>query len=519
MTRADAATPHPSRHVQRLPGIIRFPLPRIVPALLACLLLESIPPALTHERTVQAAATVTLTPIADTYVRPDQSSANFGTSSSLEVDGSPIKIAYLKFDLSALAEQSVVTATLRLKVIDSSASSQTVKAVADAAWIESETTYDNRPTLGNPLATIATPTAGAWIDVDLTAPVVTSRGQLFSIGIDSTGSDGVDFRSRDSSFDQPQLVVQLQGGAPSATPTPVAAPTPTPKPGGPSDPVLVAAGDVACGADSGGASCAQMETSNLFVGPNRVINPDVVVLLGDNQYESGQLSNWNGYYGPSWGRAVSVTHPAIGNHEYNDPAGPGKGYFDYFVGQFGAEGNTSRRPGARAQGYYSFDVGPWHLVALNSQCSRAGGCGAGSPQETWLRQDLATHPSACTLAYWHIPLYSSGGRASPNTAALWKALYDYNADVVLAGHDHIYERFAPQDASGNLDKARGIRQFTVGTGGRNHTSFTTTARNSEVRDRTSFGVVKLALRASSYEWEFVPMAGHTFRDAGVADCH
>jgi hypothetical protein len=503
--------------------------PLVVLALLACFLLGSLAPVLTSAPAAQAASTVSFIPVADTYVRADQPSANFGTSSSVQVDGSPVKIAYLTFDLSSLAGQNITAATLRLNVIDSSTSSQTVKAVADTSWSETATTYDTRPSLGSVLATITKPTAGTWAEVDLTAAVTSNRGQKFSIGIDSAGSDGADFRSREYSVDKPQLLVQLQGTGPSATPTPTPTPgagpsatphpTPTPPPSGSSDPVIVAAGDIACGAGSSGASCKQMETSNLFVGTDRVIAPDAVLLLGDNQYESGQLADWNGYYNPSWGRTIAITYPAIGNHEYNDPAGGGKGYFDYFTGKFGGEGNTSRRPGARNEGYYSFDVGTWHLIALNSQCSRAGGCSTGSAQETWLRQDLAAHPNRCTLAYWHIPLYSSGGRAAPNTTALWKALYDHGADVVLASHDHIYERFAPQDAAGNKDLARGIRQFTVGTGGRNHTSLVTTARNSEVRDPTAFGVLRLTLRATSYEWEFVPVAGSTFRDSGTADCH
>ncbi|MDX6378258.1 MAG: hypothetical protein QOE98_2561, partial [Gaiellaceae bacterium] len=165
-------------------------------------------------------------------------------------------------------------------------------------------------------------------------------------------------------------------------------------------------------------------------------------------------------------------------------------------------------------------VGSWHLIALNSNCGNVGGCGASSPQGRWLAADLAAHRNACTLAYWHIPLFSSGGRAAINSQPLWSALYDAGAEVVLNGHDHIYERFAPQTPGGVRDDARGIREFIVGTGGANHTSLVGLAANSEVQNTNTFGILKLTLHANSYDWQFIPAAGTgSFTDSGSQTCH
>ncbi|MFN0283748.1 MAG: DNRLRE domain-containing protein [Kineosporiaceae bacterium] len=288
-----------------------------------------------------------------------------------------------------------------------------------------------------------------------------------------------------------------------------------------SDPVIMAAGDIACdpgsssfnGGNGTSGACRQKYTSDLIVNSGAV----ATLALGDDQYYCGSLTAFQQSYDLSWGRVKPITHPAVGNHEYLTSGGTGcnssnagaAGHFAYF-------GAAAGQPG---QGYYSFDVGAWHLVSLNSNCSSAGGCGTTSPQYAWLASDLATHPTACTLAFWHIPLYSSGGRANNNMKTLWQLLYDNHADLVLAGHDHTYERFAPQDANGHLDDARGLRSFIVGTGGSNHTSFVTTAANSEVRDATTFGVLSLTLHPTSYDWTFLPEAGKTFTDSGSTACH
>ena len=172
-------------------------------------------------------------------------------------------------------------------------------------------------------------------------------------------------------------------------------------------------------------------------------------------------------------------------------------------------------------GFYSYELGSWHIIVLNSECKDIGGCQAGSREEKWLRADLAAHSAACTLAYWHKPLFSSGG-AHGNDAEMrpfWQALYEARATIVVNGHDHDYERFAPQSPDGAADAARGIREFVAGTGGKNHRPFGTIQPNSEARNADAFGLLKLTLREKSYDWQFIPEAGKTFADSGTGTCH
>ncbi len=287
------------------------------------------------------------------------------------------------------------------------------------------------------------------------------------------------------------------------------------------DPVIGAAGDIACepamssfnGGYGTSANCRQKFTSDLVVNAGLA----AVLLLGDNQYYCGGYEAFLKSYDRSWGRVKSISYPAVGNHEYLTSGGTGcsstnagaRGHFRYF----------GARAGDPRKGYYSFNIGSWHILLLNSNCSKVGGCSASNPQGQWLRADLAAHRNYCTLAFWHAPLFSSGGRASSTYKTFWDALYQYGADVVLNAHDHIYERFARQTPSGARDDVRGIRQFIVGTGGANHTSLVTRARNSEVRNADTFGVLKMRLRATSYDWAFVAEAGKTFRDSGSTSCH
>jgi len=281
----------------------------------------------------------------------------------------------------------------------------------------------------------------------------------------------------------------------------VATATPVLSAGG-EDPVLLAAGDIASCSSGGDEATAALLAGVLAGGVS-----GEVVTLGDNAYESGTAAEFANCYDPSWGQQKARTRPATGNHEYLTAGAAG--YFGYF----------GAAAGDPAKGYYSYDLGTWHLVALNSNCAPVGGCGVGSAQEQWLRADLAAHPAACTLAYWHHPRFSSGQHGSdPAYTALWQALYDAHADVVLNGHDHDYERFAPQDPAGAYDPLRGLREFVVGTGGKNHYTFTTVRPNSEVRNSDTFGVLQLTLHATGYDWRFLPEAGKTFTDAGTATC-
>ena len=213
----------------------------------------------------------------------------------------------------------------------------------------------------------------------------------------------------------------------------------------------------------------------------------------------------------------SITHPVPGNHEYQtsggtdcDVSGNAAGYFSYF----------GAAAGALSQGYYSFDIGQWHLIALNSTCAAVDGCGPGSPEETWLRADLQSHPSTCTLAFWHHPRFTSGSVGDDTeVGAVWQDLLAEDVDVVLNGHAHGYERFAPQDASENYDPAHGIREFAIGTGGDDFHPFAFSKPLSEARQDDTFGVLSLTLHATGYDWQFLPVAGQAFSDDGSASCH
>jgi hypothetical protein len=266
------------------------------------------------------------------------------------------------------------------------------------------------------------------------------------------------------------------------------------------DPVLVGAGDIAHCKRTGDEETAQLLDD--IAG--------TVFILGDNAYSDGKLAEFNDCYGPTWGRHKARTRPVPGNHDYHTSGAAG--YYTYF----GAAASPLDAPcTSDCQGYYSYDLGAWHIIALNSEIDHD----AGSAQEQWLRADLAAHQSSCTLAYWHKPRFSSGKHGNRTSVqALWDALYEYEADVVLNGHDHLYERFAPQDPNGQADPSRGIREFVVGTGGTNLYPFSTIEANSEVRNNTTWGVLKLSLHPTSYDWEFVPVAGQTFTDTGSANC-
>jgi 3',5'-cyclic AMP phosphodiesterase CpdA len=272
---------------------------------------------------------------------------------------------------------------------------------------------------------------------------------------------------------------------------------------------VVAAGDVAdCSSDAHHRTAALIER----------IKPDVVLGLGDLAYPNGSLDEYVDCYGSSWGKFRSITRAAVGNHEYHTPhAGP---FFAYFCGSSGEP----------YEGWYSFELGAWHVVVLNSNCGtdldvpasvkdEFGGCRASSPQGRWLTADLDAHPSKCTLAMWHHPRFTSGvhGNAEYMRDA-WRILDAHGADLMLAGHVHNYERFAPLDADGAPHPTGRMREISVGTGGRGLTGFAQTVNGSEVRDQTSHGVLHLTLRETSYAWEFVPVDGDTFTDRGEAAC-
>jgi hypothetical protein len=289
------------------------------------------------------------------------------------------------------------------------------------------------------------------------------------------------------------------------------------------DPIIAAAGDIACpptgNSFNGGLGtryyCAMMRTSNLMLREDL----SAVLALGDLQYPTAAVGDFYQSFHPTWGRLKPLIHPVPGNHEYR-ASRSAQGYFDYFN-----LGGRRRGPaGDRLRGgYYSFNVGRWHVVALNSNCGPVpGGCAMGSPQQRWLARDLTRHRRRCTLAFWHHPVFSSRAREESRgwkqSVALWQTLYDAGADVVLAGHQHFYERLAPMDAQGNLT-SRGLRSFVVGTGGRSIDVADIRAANSVVYSDTAYGVLELTLHPRSYEWNFRTTNGDPFGDTGRAACH
>ncbi len=270
--------------------------------------------------------------------------------------------------------------------------------------------------------------------------------------------------------------------------------------------VLIAVGDIAdCGTSTDAATAALVQDI-----------AGTVATLGDNVYTSGSMKEFAKCYTPTWGAMLERTRPAPGNHDYGTRGA--KGYFNYFGGA----------AGDRGEGYYSYELGDWHIIAINSNCGDIGGCEASSPQGRWLRKDLAANSAECTLAYWHHPLFSSGKEHGGEEAMrpFWTLLYNAGADVVLSAHEHNYERFMPQDPKGRPDSARGIRQFVVGTGGADLYQFGRPLRTSEVRNAETFGVLVLNLRQTGYDWDFVPVEpssaqrnARSFSDAGSGDCH
>lgn len=253
--------------------------------------------------------------------------------------------------------------------------------------------------------------------------------------------------------------------------------------------VLLAVGDIGSCSSEADAAVARLAASL----------PGEIALLGDNAYPDGTASDYERCFAPDWSAMRDRMRPVPGNHEYNASRSAAP-YFAFFGSSAGPAG----------QGWYSYDLGAWHVVALNSNCDAVGGCGEGSVQLQWLREDLAAHPSSCLLAYWHHPRWSSGRHGNAAFMdGIWQLLVGAGADVVLNGHDHSYERL----------RTDGVREFVVGTGGRSLYAFDSAALPAtEARHQGSYGLLWLALSDGSYEWQFLPLGATTFTDSGQGDC-
>ena len=483
---------------------------------LAALLLATA--SLTLGAPVAHAATLTLSPVADSYVDADlpTQNQNFGSDTSLKVDGSPVRVSYLKFDV-----QGLTTAPTRatLKVVSPIASTTpiNVKSVANTTWTETGVTYNNAPAVGATVASATPTTTNSVLSFDVTS-LVHGNG-LVSLALDTTSSTSKSPPSRENSTVEyrPQLVVET---GTTSSPTP----TPTQPPGGST--VIALGGDVACGTtetsynggDGTADKCRAKSTANLI----NSMNPSRLFAMGDLQYNSGSLTDFNGSYANSWGVSAlkSKTNPVVGNHEYGTSGAAG--YFSYF-----GDAATPRQPGCRkdCDAYYSFNVpvgtSSWHIAVINGECARIGGgvgCAVGSPQYNWLKADLeANAATKCTAVLTHKPRWSSSSFYTAEIQPLVDLMGANKVDLLLAGHAHSYERFAPQTASGSASST-GIRQITVGTGGRDSQGFGTVLPNSVVRKNKIFGVLKLTLSPTSYSWSYIADPTTPFSDSGSGNC-
>jgi hypothetical protein len=549
--------------------------PRCLPTVFALVVLSSVLVGIEADlRTAGGTTEVTIGAVADARVLAASPSTNHGSYGRLDVD-SPGEQSYLRFTVAGVSGV-VQRATLRL-FVDNGSSNGPKAHWTTGGWTEATITWDNRPPATSAaIADVGSMTSGTWAELDLTGDV-TGDG-TYDIVLLPDSSDGAGFDSREGGW-PPQLVLTLDDGSPPVNEPPVATDDRATTTDGATVDIDVAANDqdpdgvldrasanTACATcsttsngalvddgdgtfrytgtagftgtdgftyeicdDLGACDTATVDItiyptgggSEVFVGAGDIAScsrstdeataklldgiPGTVFTIGDNAYPNGSASDFTSCYGPTWGRHKARTRPSIGDGEYDTPGA--LPYFDYFGVAAGAPG----------KGYYSYDLGAWHVIHLNSECSKVGGCRPSSPQGQWLQEDLAAHPRACILAIHHEPLFSSKGGDS-DLRDLWTPLHAAGADVVLSGHRHNYERFAPQTPSGVADSG-GIRQFVVGTGGTSLSSFKlTVAANSQVRNDRTHGVLKLTLHPTGYEWQFVPVAGRTFTDSGSASC-
>ena len=421
---------------------------------------------------------------AEADARVDQSdpSANDGNSSSLRADGAGDSEteSFIRFTVAELPGP-IQSARLRVYVTDNGTENGPAVYATDSAWDEGSVTWSNRPErTGDALDNKESLDTNGWVEYDVTS-LVTGSG-TFSFVLVADSSDGVVFSSREG--DQPPLLALNLIGGNTSTVVPDVIQTPSSD-----DVILVGAGDISeCDNDNDELTAQLLDAI-----------PGTVFTTGDNAYERGTFQEYQTCYDPTWGRHKNRTKPTPGNHEYNTDEAAG--YYEYF-------GNIPA--------YYAYDLGAWRIYALNSEISVS----STSAQVVWLQNDLANNPRQCVLAYWHRPRWSSGShhRSDEDYQTLWQILYQAGAELVINGHEHHYERFAEMNADGAV-ASPGLREIVVGTGGRNLYDFDSPLPASEVRNDSTYGVLKLTLHPNAYDWEFVPIAGSTFTDTGSTNCH
>jgi len=441
----------------------------------------------------------TFTSAADSYVESSNPSTNYGSATQIRVDGSPDVRSYLQFNVQGLSG-TVTSATLRVYANSAVTAGYDAHSLSDNTWVESAITYNNAPPLGGILGSSGNVNSNTWTSVNVTSYI--SGNGTYNLGLSTSGSTALSLASREAGANAPQLVIQTGGGtAPTATRTPTRTPTasgptqtPTRTPAATATSssgsvVFVGAGDISRCDNNGDETTAQ-----LLDGIS-----GTVFTAGDNAYDSGSTSEYANCYDPTWGRSKARTKPVPGNHEYGTSGA--SGYFQYFN---------------NVPTYYAYNLGAWRIYALNSEIDTS----ASGAQGSWLQSDLAANPKTCVLAYWHKPRWSSGNTHGSDSGmqALWQILYNAGAEVVINGHEHNYERFAQMNATGST-VSQGLREFVAGTGGGSHYGFGSALGSSEVRNSSTYGVLKLTLSSTGYSWQFVPVSGSTFTDSGSANCH
>lgn len=435
-------------------------------------------PSATSTGTQASSSPLTFIAEADARVEESNPNENYGNGETLRADGGddPDVESFIRFAVTGI-DDAVQSARLRLYVTNNTSGNGPAVYSTEPAWTETEITWNSRPARTSEAAdNKGGLPAESWVEYEVTS-LVTGDG-TFSFVLAADSKDSAVFSSREGS-QPPELVITMgRVSTPTVTPTLVEGSA-----------TFVGAGDIStCDNDNDELTAQLLDTI-----------PGTVFTTGDNAYTSGTRRQFAECYDPTWGRHKDRTRPIPGNHEYR--TSQAAGYFQYFN---------------NIPSYYAYDLGGWRIYALNSEIDTS----EISAQLIWLQADLLANPRQCVLAYWHRPRWSSGDHhgSDPEMQTLWQIFYDAGAEVVLNGHEHNYERFAPMNAEGEADPL-GLREFVVGMGGRNHYELGAILPASEAHDDTSYGVLKLTLHPSGYDWQFVPAAGSTFTDSGSTECH